>query len=276
MTKPLISRSDATGKAAPAKRPHLPDPKTASGPYRSFTSDPGWSEAWWWLGIPIAVGVLVPLAYRLDPEWYKLWVAREGPSILETAQFIIMVIGLAIAVQLLLDPFVRRRPLGLALTILAALTCFYIAGEEICWGQVLFGWQDPELISATNREGEFSLHNEFGLLERVPRAALEIGVLIGGLTVPLCCAIVPRWRESRISLFLPSAILVPTAVGAAIYKLADLLAHSGRLPGITGRPSETIEFYLYFFILGYLVVFERRIRELETEKPEPPPHEERS
>ncbi len=31
------------------------------------------------------------------------------------------------------------------------------------------------------------------------------------------------------------------------------------------RPSETVEFYLYFFILAYLILFERRIHELETD-----------
>ena len=32
------------------------------------------------------------------------------------------------------------------------------------------------------------------------------------------------------------------------------------------RPSETIELYLYFFILTYLIVFSRRIREIETQE----------
>ena len=32
------------------------------------------------------------------------------------------------------------------------------------------------------------------------------------------------------------------------------------------RRSESIEFYLYFFILAYLIVFSRRIGELETDQ----------
>jgi hypothetical protein len=32
------------------------------------------------------------------------------------------------------------------------------------------------------------------------------------------------------------------------------------------RPSETIELYLYFFILAYLMVFARRIHALEAEE----------
>jgi hypothetical protein len=158
----------------------------------------------------------------------------------------------------------QGRPLVLALTVLAALSCLYIAGEEICWGQVIFGWQEPELVSATNREGEFSLHNEFGMLERLPRALLEIGVVVGGLIIPAWCTLAPRWRASRIALFLPSAILVPTAAGAAIWKIIDLSAQDGVLHDVPARPSEIIESYLFFVMLGFLIVFERRIQELEA------------
>jgi hypothetical protein len=35
--------------------------------------------------------------------------------------------------------------------------------------------------------------------------------------------------------------------------------------GVAARPSEAVEFYLYFFMMGYLIVFERRIAALERE-----------
>lgn len=35
--------------------------------------------------------------------------------------------------------------------------------------------------------------------------------------------------------------------------------------GVAARPSEAVEFYLYFFMMAYLIVFERRIHALETE-----------
>ena len=34
---------------------------------------------------------------------------------------------------------------------------------------------------------------------------------------------------------------------------------------VAARPSEAAEFYLYFFMVAYLIVFERRIRELAAE-----------
>lgn len=260
---PRVSRVAGRKRAASRAQPGLPDPKSA-GPFRPFAGDPGWSESWWWLGIPLAVALFVVLSYRIAPEWHRLWVTREGPGVLETAQFIAMVVGLAIAVQLLFDPFVRRRPLVLAVTAIAGLSCLFIGGEEVSWGQHILVWQDPNLVSAVNDEGEFSLHNTNKAFERTPRTLLELGVLIGGLGVPALCAVVPRLRHSRLALFLPSTALVPTALFALFFQLGDLLAKSEGIGSVAARPSEAVEFYLYFFILAYLIVFERRIRALET------------
>jgi hypothetical protein len=187
-------------------------------------------------------------------------------GILETAQFVFMVVGLAIAVQLLFSPFVRRRPLVLAVTAVAALACLFIGGEEVSWGQHIFFWQEPSLVTAVNEKGELSLHNMNKGFERGPRTLLEIGVFAGGLVVPLLCAYAPWLRQSRVALFLPAAALLPTALFASLFKLAGLLGeHHVMSLGVAARPSEAVEFYLYFFIMAYLIVFERRIAALETE-----------
>jgi hypothetical protein len=76
-----------------AKLP-LPDPKS-QGPFQPFACDPGRSEAWWWLGIPIAAALFIVGSYAVDPDWNGRWMTGES-GILETAQFVFMVIGLAI------------------------------------------------------------------------------------------------------------------------------------------------------------------------------------
>ncbi len=262
---PRRTRSAAAKPAAkPAPRLGPPDPKLP-GPFRPFTCDPGWSEAWWWLGIPVIAAIFVAASFAIDPAWHRHWVTREGPGALETAQFILMVIGFAIAAQLLFDPFVRRRPFVLAVTSVSALSCLYIAGEEVSWGQHIFFWQDPSLLSEVNDEGEFSIHNMNKAFERAPRTLLALGVLIGGLVVPAVCAFAPRLRQSRVALFLPPAILAPTALFMLLFKIDGSLSKFGGTKYLASRPSEAVEFYLYFFILAYLIVFERRIRELETD-----------
>jgi hypothetical protein len=255
-------RLGGRSRSRKAKLP-LPDPKSP-GPFRPFTSDPGWNEAWWWLGIPLVAALFVVGSYAIDAEWSRRWVTGES-GILETAQFIFMVIGFAIAAQLLFAPFVRRRPLVLAVTAVAALACLFIGGEEVSWGQHIFFWQDPSLVTAVNDEGELSLHNMNKGFERGPRTLLEIGVVTGGLLVPLLCAYAPWLRQSRLALFLLAAALVPAALLAVTFKGAEMLAkYHGAGLGVAARPSEAVE-YFYFFMMAYLIVFERRIGELETE-----------
>jgi hypothetical protein len=75
-----------------------------------------------------------------------------------------------------------------------------------------------------------------------------------------------RFRQSRLALFLPAAALLPTALFASLFKLAGRLGDYDLMSfGVAARVSEAVEFYLYFFIMTYLIVFERRITALETE-----------
>ncbi|MEX1060899.1 MAG: hypothetical protein WED13_07740 [Methyloceanibacter sp.] len=245
-------------------RPHLPDPKIPTGPYRPFTCDPGWNEAWWWLGIPVLVAAFVLGTYQLAQHWYMRYVLPEGYGILEISHFFIPLFGLFIAASLLLLPFVRARPFVFTVSLIAALSCLYIAGEEMSWGQHFFHWNTPEYWAMVNRQEETNLHNTYAIFEKTPRSILEAGIFIGGLILPLAAIFYPWLRACRGSLFLPAAALVPTALGALIFKLVDRLQQGGYVATILQRPSETIETYLYFFILAYLLVYARRLKELEV------------
>ena len=241
----------------------LPDP-ARPGPYRPFASDPGWREAWWWLAVPVVSALALLAVYRLSPAWYDQHVLPEGYGVLEFTQFVIMLVALAVAVRLLFNPFVRRRPFVLTVTILSALSCLYIAGEEMSWGQHFFHWNTPDYWALVNRQSETNLHNTYAIFEKWPRAILQTGVLIGGLLVPLAAMFDPRVRANRLSLFLPPAALVPAAIAVFAFKFLDIAQQKGLLHTLVQRPSEAVEFYLYFFILAYLIVFERRIREIEA------------
>jgi hypothetical protein len=245
-------------------RPHLPDPKQAQGPYRPFTSDPGWTEAWWWLGLPVLAAIFAVVTSQIAPAWYRSYVLPEGYGILEVGHFIIPLLGLLIAVPLLFLPFVRRRPMVFAVAAIGAASCLYIAGEEMSWGQHFFHWNTPEYWAMVNRQAETNLHNTYAIFEKTPRSILEIGIVVGGILVPLAAPFVPWLRACRLSLFLPPAALMPTALGAMFFKLIDRLQQGGHISVLAIRPSEVIETYLYFFILAYLIVFARRIHELEA------------
>ncbi|MGH6832718.1 MAG: hypothetical protein ACRECM_06825, partial [Methyloceanibacter sp.] len=233
-------------------------------PYRPFTSDPGWSEAWWWLGVPLLVAVFTVGSYQLATDWYMRYVLPEGYGLLEVSHFVIPLFGLFIAASLLLLPFVRARPLVFTVAFFGALSCLYIAGEEMSWGQHFFHWNTPEYWAMVNRQQETNLHKTYAIFEKTPRSLLEAGIFVGGLGVPLAAIFYPWLRACRASLFLPAAALVPAALGALIFKVIDRLQQGGHVATILQRPSETIETYLYFFILAYLIVYARRLKELEV------------
>jgi len=86
---------------------------------------------------------------------------------------------------------------------------------------------------------------------------------VGGILIPIAAVFDPRVRTNRLSLFLPPPALMPAAIVALALKAADLLLQNG-YGKLLQRPSETIETYLYFFILAYLIVFARRIGEIEA------------
>ena len=67
----------------------------------------------------------------------------------------------------------------------------------------------------------------------------------------------PRMRANRLSLFFPPTALLPASLIVFGIKLADMVFQKGYVGELLHRPSETIELYLYFFILAYLIVFTR-------------------
>lgn len=254
--------------AKPDPRPgknggHLPDSKRTEGPFRAFASDPGWSEAWWWLVLPILIAAALVGANVLVPQFYNDHILPEGYGALELSQFFIALAGMILALRLVFHPAVRARPLLFAFCILSALACLYIAGEEHSWGQHFFQWQTPEYWSQINRQQETNLHNTLHLFDKKPRLLLELGVLIGGLLIPLAARFRSGIRRTRWSLFFPADALAPTALCAIVFKVSDKLLNTFAITPLVARPSEAIEFYLYLFIMFYLLVLTRRIRELE-------------
>jgi hypothetical protein len=71
----------------------------------------------------------------------------------------------------------------------------FLIGEELSWGQRVFGWGTPEVFRASNKQDETNLHNIHG----VGAAFKWIQMLVGayGTLLPLLLLereLAPRWR----------------------------------------------------------------------------------
>ena len=134
-------------------------------------------------GLPLLV-ILFPLA------WYAIvgsdWLLKGEAGIIEnmTVLFLVVAIGLNIS------SLARSRRIALsgylnAWLIMLIIGAAYFALEEISYGQHLFGWGTGETWKELNDQEETNLHNVHALFDQVPRALLTLGILIGGVILPL-------------------------------------------------------------------------------------------
>ena len=70
-----------------------------------------------------------------------------------------------------------RPPLFLTVTMLLTLLCLFGAGEEISWGQRLFGLETPDYLKDRNAQGELGIHN---LVVEINGEKIKLNKLIFG------------------------------------------------------------------------------------------------
>jgi hypothetical protein len=100
---------------------------------------------------------------------------------------------------------------------LIATFCFFAAGEELNWGQRLFGFMPPEYFLQHNLQKEFSFHNFFGPSSN--HLLLAAALMIPFLLVPLLAtnSTAQQFLE-RIRIDVPSkSLLIWSLILLAIY-----------------------------------------------------------
>lgn len=123
-----------------------------------------------------------------------VWVAIAGndrmlkgeAGIVENATVIFLVVAIGFCIssistanRLALSGFLK------AWLLILILGSAYFALEEISYGQHMFGWGTAESWKELNDQDETNLHNVHSLFDQVPRALLSIGILVGGVLLPL-------------------------------------------------------------------------------------------
>lgn len=234
----------------------------------SITSSPAWSpgrdEAWWWLVIPFACTLILFVINLISADFYDQYILPEGYGFLEFTQFAVLVAGFFLALALFRFPIVRTNKLLTAAAIVFALTCLYIAGEEMSWGQHFFYWSTPDYWAAINRQDETNLHNVSPWFNQRPRLILEIGIFVGAIALPLWQLAKGPFTHPLLALFVPPVAALPVGLTYLIFKAVDHVTKRGHYKWLLGRPNEAVEWTMYLFILFYLIVFYRRIRALDA------------
>ena len=140
-----------------------------------------------------ALAAFVPLLYVtpfLDDATFT-WLIREEHPIELLGAISLLAAGV---ICLVLWRRVAGEPAGpplrrLSLLVLALLFVF-ATGEEVSWGQRIFGIGTPDALSESNRQGELNLHNVNAL--GGVNALFQLFWLIFGVVIP----VVAMWRRA--------------------------------------------------------------------------------
>jgi hypothetical protein len=99
------------------------------------------------------------------------------------------------------------------------------AGEEISWGQRLFGVETPESVREANQQGELNIHNLDVVYEPYVAAMLLVGLYgsVGSWFVYRF----KQWRTPNWYLFMPPVFLAGAFLQLAVYRILRYLGASG-------------------------------------------------
>ena len=212
----------------------------------------------WWLGLPLffmvgQIGIEIFVPDNLKPALHSEW----GPH--ETLQTLFIALAFVVGCITLRKVDWKKDKLTGAWILLATVCCFYVAGEEISWGQQILKWDTPEYWSTLNDQNETNLHNTSDWLDQKPRLLLFIGIAFGGLVIPA----LRRWKPSALPVkfekLYPPDCLAVTALGVAVpYAIQEITEQFIR-GGLFHRVSELQELFMYYFVFLYLLDSRNRI-----------------
>jgi len=144
-------------------------------------------------GLPLFV-ILLPLVWYAITGKYSVFKGEAGIIENMTVLFLVLAIGFCIASLSRANRLQLSGSLKAWLFILI-MGAAYFALEEISYGQHMFGWGTAETWKELNDQDETNLHNVHSLFDQVPRALLSLGILIGGIIMPLY----RRFRDIRLN-----------------------------------------------------------------------------
>jgi hypothetical protein len=147
--------------------------------------------------------------------------------------------------------------------IVFSLGAWFVALEEISYGQHIFGWQTPQSLLAVNAKAELNIHNiSDNLLSQALRGAGNLVFPIGLLVVPLFV----RWRRGGAMrpgswpyFTLPGAELATLVLIAQSITAIDKGFKAINDHGLFIRPGEVQEFYWSLAVVAYAAILSRRV-----------------
>ena len=193
------------------------------------------------------------------------FIIEDGP--LENATAVLFFITGVIMITRAVKLRKKRSKLFLLATVGAGLVMFFGAGEEISWGQRIFGIETPEAFAEHNKQGETNLHNleigDVSINKLVFSKMLAVALVIYLLVLPILASKKPGVRKltEKFGIPLPSRLqIIMWFVALAI---PELIVNSSK----KGEVREVCAGIMVFVTL--LTPRNRYIYDLDKDSPHP-------
>lgn len=111
-------------------------------------------------GILILTAIVVVVGFVVffrDPALFEQYTYEDG--LVEWLTVLGLLLGAAICVYRFVKLLGKRRWIFLAITLLLGLMLFVVAGEEVSWGQRIFGIKSSAFFQQNNLQQETNFHN---------------------------------------------------------------------------------------------------------------------
>jgi hypothetical protein len=212
--------------------------------------------------LPFAIMLAGAISALLGKGVYK-WVTGED-GLAETLQVTCYALSFLLAVGIV-GRLGRggRRGIACLYALLAVGLCFLV-GEELAWGQRIFGWTTPEPLEAINKQGEITLHNIEGVGYAFKWAQLLVGAYGAILPVLLPWWIdgSAAWSRARgfLAFVIPHFTLVPYFAFMFTWRLyRNLFEEPHHYYFVISEYNEIVELVLALGFLLFLAFQWRRL-----------------
>nr|NIS24911.1 hypothetical protein [candidate division KSB1 bacterium] len=193
---------------------------------------------------------------------YKMFTSED--MIAETMQVILWVITFVLCISITKDRSKAGDKTIAALYGCLAIGLFFIIGEEVSWGQRVFGWSTPDVMKVVNKQEETNIHNIHGVGTTFKWLHLIVGAY--GTFFPIILLLSKKLARYRsfLSMLVPHYTLIPFFGIAFVWRVyRNFFEAPDDYYFAVSEFTEVIEVILVF---GFLFFMTFQFRRLQREK----------
>ena len=203
--------------------------------------------------ILLLVGIMLALGfyfYFTNIQAFEEYIKEDG--VVEWITVVGLLLGSGLSFYRFFTLRKERSAWFLFVTLFVAVFLFFAAGEEISWGQRIFGIESSEFFQKNNAQGETNLHNLVVGGKKINKIIFSIGLVAVLAIYLLLFPVLYRYSRGFRQFADQSAIPIPSfyhvVCMATVFVLTELIRHGKR-----AELLEAGEALLVFIILAYPV-----------------------